>query len=118
VVRECDTCAQPYEAKRSTSRYCSDLCRKRSQRGTGESSGTYAALSAELDAAGVLGTGKASIVLALAEAMDSPSASASGKAALARELAAAMDRALADVKVADDPLDELSRLRDRKRGSA
>ena len=118
MERNCDTCGEPYTAQRSTSRYCSDVCRKRAQRADGVTGTAHGATLAELTTAGVTDTARGQIALALAAALDSPSSLGSAKAAIAKELAAALERAMAGVKVANDPLDELSLLRDRKRGSA
>ena len=34
MIRLCDECGSPYEAQRSTSRFCSDRCRKRNHKRT------------------------------------------------------------------------------------
>jgi hypothetical protein len=122
VERECDECGEVYTAQRSTSKYCSDLCRKRALRnpqgGEPVVTGAAAAVRRELELAGRLDTALGQIALELATALESPKSTGSAKASLARELAVAMDRALAGVAVADDPMDELKRVRDRKRGLA
>lgn len=116
----CEACGQGFEAKRSTARFCSDTCRKRSERSSGAESGgrSFRAVYAELEAVGRLETADGQIALTLAEALDSGQTSGSAKAQLARELLAVRAKAMAGVKVADDPMDELKRLRDQKRGLA
>ena len=128
VSRVCDVCGAPYEAIRPNARYCSPACRKRLQRHPeaalvssaqpelgGEGSGpTVVAVRTELAAAGRDTTYLGSIAVALADRMDG-SRSIMGYAAMAKELRSTMDQALAGVKAAADPVDELRARRDRIR---
>ena len=119
-MRSCDVCAAPYEAARATSKFCGATCRQRAQRGhTGDvphepTSGTIAAVRAELEAAGRLETHLGQAALALAGRIDSATA-VMGFAALVKELRATMEAALANVREAADPVDELRSRRDAKR---
>jgi hypothetical protein len=124
MTRNCDQCGSAYIAQRSTSRFCSGLCRRRNggrpapprpPRELSEASRAFlAAVRAELEAAGRLGTWQGQALLLLAEAMciDQPPAAL---AALSKEFLRARRDALQDVVPATvDPLDELKRRRDRK----
>ena len=73
-----------------------------------------AAVRSELAAAGRDETYLGAVALTLADRMDG-SKSIMGYAAMAKELRATMDQALAGVKVAADPVDELRARRDRIR---
>ena len=72
------------------------------------------AVRAELAAAGRDGSYLGAVALTLADRMDG-SKSIMGYAAMAKELRATMDQALAGVRVAADPVDELRLRRDRVR---
>lgn len=124
MERPCDACAAPYEALRSTSKFCSDRCKKRAQRGfqataavvpaTGAmGTSNVTAVTAELESAGRLDTWLGAAALSIAQRMDKSTA-VMGYAALVKELRSTMDAALAGVKVAADPVDELRSRRDRK----
>lgn len=75
--------------------------------------GTVAAVRAQLEAAGRAETYLGAAALALAERIDNSTA-VMGFAPLVKELRSTMDAALAGVKVAGDPVDELRARRDRK----
>ena len=125
MQRSCGSCGRSYESERATSKFCGDTCRKRSQRGhvapatalpvrdSGTPSGTVAAVRAELEAAGRSGTHLGAAALALAERIDGSTA-VMGFAALVKELRLTMEAAVAGVKVAADPVDELRSRRDAK----
>ena len=126
VQRPCDVCGRAYEAKRANSRYCSDTCRKRSQRAggaptrpppvTAEGDPLIAAIERELEGAGRLTCSAGQRALHLARLLAAPTAdSGSAKAALDKQLAAAMAQALDGAKRAADPLDELQARRERRR---
>lgn len=137
----CATCDGPFEAKRSTARFCSSNCRVRSHRGGGRvvelkvparksskevtsardvpdgPGGVELAAVAQLEDAGRLGTvlGQAALVLARrldARTMDTGSA----VAAVARQLEVTLEAAVAGAHMAADPVDELRRRRDEKLG--
>ena len=76
-----------------------------------------AAVRGALEAAGRLSTPLGQVALALARRLDSPSGdTGAGLAALAKQLAATLAAVTADVRPADDLLDELRLRRDRKLG--
>ena len=71
---------------------------------------------AELEVGGKLGTSLGAMCVFLAERLSASTFhTGSAVAAVSRELRATMTAALADVRVANDPLDELRARRDRKR---
>jgi hypothetical protein len=130
--RNCDSCGAPYFTRSPLSRYCSPRCAKRAQR-TGlarsaQGAATIAqppavtqeveaAVRATLEDAGRLSTPLGQVALALARRLDSPSGdTGAGLAALAKQLAATLAAVTADVRPADDLLDELRARRDRKLG--
>lgn len=134
MQRNCDYCGKPYEAKRTTSRFCKDSCRvQNNQRGGGVTSLStakpaeqptvipaeqplVAAVGAELAAAERLHTSLGQQALYLATRIAAASFdTGSSIASMNRELRETMLRALDGVKVADDPLDEVARRRDAKR---
>jgi hypothetical protein len=127
MMRSCDFCGTAYLAKRSTSRFCGDRCRRRNKgappppKPTREQSltatGLVDAVRAELDGVGKLDSMLGQQALMLAQALGDPDESASGAAALSRELGAVMAVALRGVRGAADQVDELRRRRDRKRGN-
>jgi len=125
MVRPCDVCGTEYEAKRSTSKYCSDACRKQAQRtpigasdpepeGVTDLSGLGAVALSTLTAlikADVQFTPAGMVAMRLADRLDHPERdTGSAIAAVAREHAARLDAALALTKVveAGDPIDELA----------
>jgi hypothetical protein len=123
MMRNCDSCGTAYIAQRSTSRFCSSVCRRRNggrpapprpPRVT-EDSALLDAARAELAAVGRVGTWQGQAVLLLAEAMCTDQ-TAAAMAAISKEFLRARAVALQDVP-AVDPLDELKRRRDRKHGS-
>jgi hypothetical protein len=126
MVRHCDVCSAEYVAKRRSSRFCSDRCRKRANRGvlTGhakvlelqmEPSPLVAAVEAELRDAGRLGSSVGQQALHLAIRMTTSAFdTGSSVAALNKELTVTMQRALKDVIIGVGPLDELRVRRARK----
>lgn len=133
MQRNCDVCGRPYEAKRSTSRYCGSGCRARKSQQPGvvpapvtpltatelPSTGLAVVTTSELEAAGRLNTtvGQQAVSLAL-RIEASFGDTGSSVAALHKQLDALMDKALAGVALASDPLDELKAWRDRRRANA
>ena len=132
MQRACDSCRTLYTAKSPLSRYCSSRCAKRAQRTGLARSAQGAAMIAEppaatqeveavvrlaLKDAGRLSTPLGQVALALARRLDSPSGdTGAGLASLAKQLAATLAAVTADVRPADDLLDELRARRDRKLG--
>lgn len=127
MLRNCDVCGVQYEAKRPNSRFHSDTCRKRHQRGARVAPVRAVptrvglveqATRAELDEAGRLGSALGQVAVALAARLDDGRDTGQGAASLSKELRAVMAAALADVTAAADPIDELRSWRDRKRAAA
>ena len=134
--RNCDQCGKVYQAKRPSSRYCSDLCRKRAQRSPQIlmpltavplvplfvptlSGGTVEATRRELERAEMVESSLGQVVLILAGRLDAvTNDTGSSMAALAREHRAALAAALESGKVAESPLDELARRRRERRERA
>jgi hypothetical protein len=139
VTRICNVCGRPYEAPRSTSRFCGDTCRKRNLRAPrprlAEVRGDTCrnrnlraprprpvaqvrpvaadhplldAVRAELEAAGRLDSALGQVALLLATRICGVYDTGSGTATMAA--------ALRDAPAAADPVDELRRRRDPKRG--
>ena len=126
MQRACDRCAKPYEAKRSTSRYCSPTCNKLAHKAGGvpvrvlptpvtPTVSILDAVLAELTAAGRQDTSAGRAALSLAAKMDESSAdSLSSRAAADRQLSARMVEALKDAPRAADRLDEIAARRAAK----
>jgi hypothetical protein len=130
MMRFCDVCLVEYSTQRRTSRYCSERCKKRAQRGglsapqrirvaalpSDVPSALVEAVTAELEHVGRLDSVWGVMALSLARALSSSSyVSGAGVAALSKQLTAVMDVATRDTLVGSDPLDEVQRRRDRKR---
>ena len=126
VIRCCDLCSRPYEARRSTSRFCSSSCRARNGkrvRGRARSAGSGGlladAVQAELAAAGTAETWLGRLATQLARSLDEEAHSGAGRAALSRALSESMTAALSSegVPVEPDALDELRARRARQQGT-
>lgn len=122
-MRQCDCGCGVILTGPATKRYSSETCRKRVQRGgvaaapvqpVTVSTSTVEAVRAELEAAGRTHTHLGAAALALAERIDAATA-VMGFAALVKELRATMEAAVAGVREAADPVDELRARRDNKR---
>lgn len=134
MTRSCESCGKPFEAKRSTAKYCRSGCRVRATRkrasepaevvelGPSEpavdESPLVKAVRLELEAAGRLESSLGQQALELARHMASPFDTGSARASVSRELRAVMDAALADAPKAADALDELALRRRDKASSA
>lgn len=132
MMRKCDSCGTAYAAQRSTSRFCSSVCRRRNggaprsrtlvvsvgegveDQGIGGDE-LISAVTRKLTAAGMRHSVLGELAVVLARALAREGESAAGRAAVARELSRVMTSALRGVKVAPDSLDDLKRRRDRKR---
>ena len=128
MTRTCEWCGEPFEAKRSTAKFCTSGCRAKSSNASKrapkpapasvtplpERSALVAAVERELTAAKRLDTALGAQAVALATRIDSGADTGSAVAALSKELRAVMDAALADAETAADPLDELRARRERK----
>jgi hypothetical protein len=131
MQRPCDVCGEIYEAKRATSKYCSDRCKMRKARGAPVEGVSAASLPVETPDAeigpveaearrhlaevdcetSVLGQA----ALALARRLDGGRDTGTAMASLAKQLEATLSSATKGVALAADPLDELRARRDRKR---
>lgn len=125
--RNCDVCRVPYVAKRPNSRFCSERCRKRAQRGSPTVAAVIVAPSprlfgsltsvttAELERAGRLDTTAGVAALILAARLDAETTdTGSSVAALVREHRVTLTEALRGAALAD-PVDELRNRRDARR---
>ena len=132
MERPCDSCRTLYTAKSPLSRYCGSRCAKRAQR-TGLSrsvpepavvavvpsgaGAVEAAVRGALEAAGRLSAPLGQVALVLARRLDAPNGeSGAGLASLARQLTMTVAAVTADVRPADDLVDDLRARRDRKLG--
>lgn len=132
MQRTCDECGTAYEARRSTSQYCSSRCRTRvSRRGgsqeakpttpaavaTGPPAELVAATRKKLTDAGRLDTVLGQQALLLAQRLtEGRIDTGSSLASLSKELRAVMVDALEGVSRGADPVDELKERRARKFG--
>lgn len=117
MTRCCDSCGSEYLAKRANSRFCSDRCRKRAQRGDvvdfpsrqPETGALEAAARVELETAGVVESFLGQDALRLARMVDTGKGTDAAMATLNRELRATMAEALSRAARPDSPV---TRLRD------
>lgn len=131
ATRQCAVCGKPFEAARSTAKYCGSSCRARASQGAGAARpvGPPAGLNADrsdrglvqstqaaLVEAGVLQTVAGQQAMLLAHRMTSPSETGAAVASMSKQLSAVMVEALKSVKRVD-PLDELRQRRDTKRAA-
>jgi len=133
VVRNCNFCGRPYEAKHvTTSKFCGVNCRNRNARGApppptppvvslsqaddGDTTTNdlNKATKAELEAAGKLDTSLGQQAMSLAVRMGGFD-TGGGLAALSRELRAVMAEATHGAKASVDVVDELRARRNAKR---
>lgn len=126
ALRPCDSCRTSYDAKRPSSRFCSERCRKRAQRGhvapliatpvaDEAPAGLRAATLADLSLVGREETSIGVAALALAGRIDSGQDTGSGLASLARQWQALMVQALDGAK-ATSHVDDLREKRAARRG--
>lgn len=142
MERICDACGESYLAKRATSRYCSDRCRKRALRARAaevvaidpgkkrrtrsrkppppaDEPSVAAATKTDLAAVGRLAGPLGQAAMVLAGRIDAHRDTGSALAAVTKEWRATMSAATAGVKREANPLDELRERREaRRRGSA
>jgi hypothetical protein len=139
MQRVCASCGRSYEAKRPNSKFCGDTCRKRAQRSPGKSSAPVNpslpellvglgsdlartswpltdAVERELDGAGRLDSVFGQAALVLARRLESPMETGASIASMTRQLRETMGDALKGAAQAADPLDEIRRRRELKRG--
>lgn len=107
MVRACNVCGEHYEAQRANSRFCSERCKKRNQRGgevvrlpspqTAEESAEPALVvqvRADLERAGVLDSSLGQMALAAAVRVAGSRDTGSSYASLLREARAVLGEAL------------------------
>jgi hypothetical protein len=127
VRKQCAACAEGFEAKRATARFCSARCRMRAHRQPGPAaavtqavhvspdSGLEAATLAELAAAGRAGSAAGQAVLVLARRIDaSDGETGAGLAALVKQHGATLADAVKGRRAVANPLDELRLARERR----
>lgn len=122
MQRACDACGDDYEAKRPNSRFCSDTCRKRGQRGARsepdapKNTEVESAVRAELESVGRGRSPLGLAALALARRVDDGRDTGAGLAALVRQLGVTLAAATAGVTVEQSPLDaQRDELAERRR---
>ena len=132
--RPCDRCGREYDAERPSSRYCTDKCRVEASRARRRGlpvsvmaavteleppiqapSGLVSSTSAQLEAAGRLGSPMGQAALVLAARIESGHEHGSAVAALTRELRSTLEAALDGVRPAADAVDELRLRREQRR---
>jgi hypothetical protein len=140
MERRCNVCKITYTAKRASSRYCSERCKKRAQRAPANqrsgkrrqarpntavvplpqpdvTAGVAESTRRKLDEMGRLDTPLGQATMVLARRLDAPGGeSGSGLASVAKQLAVTLAAVGSDVRPADDLLDDLRIRRDRKLG--
>lgn len=123
MMRTCDICLISYDAKRPSSKYCSDSCRKRAQRApvapvvpltvvtsmVSSDGPLFLATSRELEAVDQLASSLGQSCLLIARRLDEGLLDTGGSiAALVREHRATLAEAVASGRVAADPLDQIA----------
>jgi hypothetical protein len=134
MERDCDRCGDSYEAKRSTSKFCSPRCRKQSSRhpepaagqpdpvrvllDSFESASVFSATQVELREAGSLGSalGQAALRLALLIDMQGP-LSGSAAASLTKEWRVTLEAAVKAKAAPVSLIDELRKRREQRSAS-
>lgn len=131
MVKPCVRCGSEFESVSPRAMFCGKKCRQNASldrkrnlpagprlvagdcRPTVDVMSTVGAVQAQLEAAARAETYLGASALRLAERIDQSTA-VMGFAALVKELRSTMDAALAGVKVANDPVDEIRLRRERK----
>lgn len=125
MQRACEACGTAYEAKRPSSRFCSDRCRKRTARAQGTAAKPPATpVEQQPDSAiaehvarelgDQLDSAAGQMAIALARRLDANLDTGSAMAAVARELRTLIVEVLGNQPQAADPIDELRARRDRR----
>lgn len=121
MLKRCEVCGSPFEAKRPSGKYCSPRCRQRAHRGGGDatvtalpgggdSSGSLTrATRARLGLIGRLETELGVAALLLASRLDglSPVDTGAGVAALMKEYRSTLAEAVKDAQREEDALDNI-----------
>lgn len=125
-TRECQQCGKPFEAQRSTAKFCSSSCRANYSQGIPAlgvvgggpavpevSSELVSRLLAEMEAAGVAGSSEAAAALDLARMAVDVTLPAGARVSAHKQLPAAKALAMrAEAKA--DPVDDVEKRRDAK----
>lgn len=125
TVATCEECGTSYTARRPSSRFCGDTCRKRANRRQGPPvevpaapggvpGPVGAAVRAELAAAGTDATALGVTAVVLADRVDAGGESGTAVASVVRELRAVLADLERNAPVAASPLDELRARRDAR----
>lgn len=121
----CAVCGESLEGMRSSAKFCGPTCKRRSRNAPAKRQAdplppevsVYKAVLAEVHAAGIFGSSRATTALAIAERIDSGEETGAALAALSRELLRSLDGLKRGQ--AEDPVDELAAKRAaRLRGGA
>jgi hypothetical protein len=126
MQRNCDACGLLYEAKRPSSKYHNDTCRKRAQRSPSQATkpsvrvahlpaGLESVTMRELETAGRLDTVLGQAALVLARRLESPHETGASVASMSKQLRETLVDALKGARQVADPLDEIRARRDSKR---
>lgn len=131
TARSCDRCGTAYIAKNSRSRFCTDICRAKTNQErkraavsqaspvpAAELSGLMLTVRAQLESVERINTTAGQAALALARRIDLSTDSGAGMARMIEVLMHTLDRALEGVKTEQDIVDQLQERRDGKRHSA
>lgn len=119
----CQQCGEPFEAKRSTAKYCSDKCRQRVQRRRNDPPpaapvGLVATVRKELEQLGKSESYVGQQALIIAERMASAKETGSAVTSLSQELTRLMATAKAGAPAEEDEVARARRIRDEKRARA
>lgn len=126
VNRICGVCEEPFQAHSKLAKFCSQECRNRSKTKPVQveaprpttGGGVTAETAKTLARLNKLDTPQGAAALVVASRLDfDTAASANGVAALSKELCRVMEAIEADVPAAADPLDELRKRREARRGA-
>ena len=126
MQRQCAQCGKPFEAQRSTAKFCGSTCRSYSSRSgpppppptdpQRPTADLIDAVRAELEALGKADAVVGRHAIELANRMVAAPVMNTGVAALSRELSRVLDEARGTVAAtASNPFDELKSRRDRRR---
>lgn len=125
MPRDCAFCGQPFEAQRSTARYCSKDCRTRKAKGerprvelvpVEPDRGLVDAVKADLEAMGRADSVIGRRAIELAERIVSPFTTGAAVSSLDKQLGDVMAEAAAG-SARSDPVDEFTRRRHAKLGA-
>ena len=123
-TRPCEACGVDFEARRQSSRFCSDRCRQRLRRSPVAAGAERMrpgelvdATRRQLAAAGAVDTTLGQMALLLAARLESPLETGNSVASVSREFRTVMGWVTDQRVDGFDPVDELRARRDRRRRS-